>query len=139
MSDDIELVRRLTVAYNRGDLNMLREHYAWDIVVDAGDMWPALGAVHGVERVLAEFASIFATFEQVEVIADDYIERGGAVVVPSRWRGTMAGSESVIEQPVAVVYRVRDGLMASIQYFHEFAAALEAAEEGPPAPAELPA
>ena len=129
MSDDVEFVRWLTVAYNRGDLETLRAHYAPDIVVDAGDLWPA-GPVQGVDRVLAEFASIFSTFEQVEVIADDYIERGGGVVVPSHWRGTMAGSKSVIEQPLAVVYRVCDGLVSSIQYFHDLGAALAAAERG---------
>src|SRR5437870_4561907 len=63
MSDDVELVRWLTAAYNRGDLDTLRAHYAPDIVVDAGDLWPA-GPVQGVDRVLAEFASIFSTFEK---------------------------------------------------------------------------
>jgi ketosteroid isomerase-like protein len=136
MSDDIELVRWLTVAYNRGDLDTLREYYTSDIVVDAGDLWPASGPVHGVERVLAEFASILATFERVEVIADDYIERGRGIVVPSRWCGTMPGSDSVIEQRIAVVYRVRDGCVASIQYFGDLDAALAAAERAPPTVAE---
>jgi len=131
MTDDVELVRWLTAAYNRGDLVTLREHYAPDIVVDAGDMWPAAGPVQGVDRVLAEFASIFSTFEHVEVIADHYVEHGGGVVVPSHWRGTMAGSKSVIEQPVAVVYRICDGLVSSIQYFHDLDEALAAAERGP--------
>jgi ketosteroid isomerase-like protein len=135
VSGDIDLVRWLTVAYNRGDLDTLREHYASDIVVDAGELWPALGAVHGVDRVLAEFASIFGTFERVEVIADDYLERGGAVVVPSRWCGTMSGSDSVIEQAVTVVYRVHDGHVTSIQYFTDLAAALAAADGTPPSAA----
>lgn len=86
------------------------------------------GQVQGVERVLAEFASIFATFERVEVIAEDYIERGGAIVVPSRWRGTVSGSDSVIEQPIVAVYRLRDGRVASIEYFGALDAGLAAAE-----------
>jgi len=132
MSDDIELLRRLTEAYNRGDLGALREHYAPDIVVDAGDLWPVLGPVQGVERVLAEFASMFAAFDRVEVIADNYIERGGGVVVPSHWCGTMADSDSVIDQAVAVVYRISDARVTSIQYFGDLAAALTAADGGPP-------
>jgi ketosteroid isomerase-like protein len=132
MSGDIDLVRWLTVAYNRGDLDALREHYASDIVVDAGELWPALGAVHGVDHVLTEFASILGTFERVEVIADEYLERGGAVVVPSRWCGTMPGSDSVIEQALAVVYRVDDERVTSIQYFTDLDAALAAADGTPP-------
>ncbi len=128
MSADIELLRRATEAYNRGDVDALRECYAPDITADAGELWPVAGQVQGVERVLAEFASIFATFERVEVIAEDYIERGGAIVVPSRWRGTVSGSDSVIEQPIVAVYRLRDGRVASIEYFGALDAGLAAAE-----------
>jgi ketosteroid isomerase-like protein len=128
MSADIELLRRATEAYNRGDLEALRDCYAPDITADAGELWPAAGRVRGVERVLSEFASMFATFERVEVVAEDYIERGGAIVVPSRWRGTVSGSDSVIEQPIVAVYRVRAGRVASIEYFSGLDAGLAAAE-----------
>jgi ketosteroid isomerase-like protein len=138
MSADIELLRSLTDAWNRGDMDTLREYYAPDMSADAGELWPAaVGRVHGVDQVLAAFASGFATFERVEVIAEDYIERGGAIVVPSRWCGTMAGSASVIEQPVVAVYRVRGGRVASIDYFRALDAALAAAD-GPPPPSEPP-
>jgi ketosteroid isomerase-like protein len=132
MSEDVELLRRLTVIYNRGEFDTLREYYTSDIVVDAGDLWPASGPVHGIDRVLAEFASILATFERVEVIAESYIERGEGIVVPSRWCGTMPGSDRVIEQPVVVVYRLREGRVASIQYFAELDDALAAADGEPP-------
>lgn len=133
MSDDIELLRRLTEAFNRGDLATMRESYAPDIIVDAGELWPAAsGPVRGVEHVLAGFASIAANFERVEVIAQDYIEHPGAVVVPSRWCGTVSGSDSVIEQPIVVVYRLRDNLVTSIQYFGNLIAATTAAEGEPP-------
>jgi ketosteroid isomerase-like protein len=128
MSADIELLRRATAAYNRGDLDALRELYAADITAKAGELWPSAGQVQGVERVLSEFASMFATFERVEVVAEDYIERGQAVVVPSRWRGTVSGSDSVIEQLVVAVYRVRAGRVASIEYFGGLDAGLAAAE-----------
>ena len=132
MSEEVELLRRLTVMYNRGEFDTLREHYTADVVVDAGDLWPASGPVHGIDRVLAEFASIFATFERVEVIAESYIERSGGIVVPSRWCGTMPGSDSVIEQAVVVLYRLREGRVASIRYFADLDDALAAADEQPP-------
>jgi ketosteroid isomerase-like protein len=136
MSEDVELLRRLTVIYNRGEFDTLREYYTADIVVDAGDLWPASGPVHGIDRVLAEFASILATFERVEVIAERYIERPDGIVVPSRWCGTMPGSNSVIEQSIVVVYRLREGRVESIRYFGDLEGALAAAEGGPPTVAE---
>lgn len=134
MSDDIELLRRAVDAFNRGDLDTLRDFYAPDVTADAGELWPAAGRVHGVDRVLAEFAAIFATFEQVELICEDYIERGGAVVIPTRWRGRLSGSDHVIEQVVFPVYRLRDGHLVSIDYLGTLDAALAAADTGlPPA------
>jgi ketosteroid isomerase-like protein len=133
MSADIELLRSLTEAWNRGDIDTLRAHYAPDMTADPGELWPAsVGRVYGVDEVLAAFESGFAIFDRVEVIAEDYIERGEAIVVPTRWCGTMSGSDTVIEQPVVAVYRVRDGRVASIDYFRALDAALAAAEAPPP-------
>lgn len=132
MSEDIELLHRLTDAFNRGDLDALRECYCPDISADAGELWLAAGRVHGVERVLSEFASIMATFERVEVIADDYVQRGSTVVVPSRWCGTVAGSDTVIEQPIVAVYGLRDGRVASIDYFGTLDSALGTVAAEPP-------
>jgi ketosteroid isomerase-like protein len=131
VSDVTEHVRWLTTVYNSGDWDTLREWYAPDIVVDAGELWPVAGPVRGVDRVIAEFTSIFATFQDVEVVGEEYIERNGAIVVPSLWRGKVAGSDSVIEQALAAVYRLQGRRMASIQYFPDLDTALAAADAGP--------
>jgi ketosteroid isomerase-like protein len=103
----------------------------------AGALWPVAGEVVGREAVLAQFASIFDTFESSVVIAEDPIEfDDGVVVVPSRWRGTLRGSAGVIEQRLAVVYRLRAGLIANIGYFAGLDEALVAA--GSQAQAEAP-
>ncbi len=134
MSGDIEVLRQAHEAYNRGDLDALREFYTPDVSADAGELWPASGRVHGVEHVLAEFASIMSTFEQVEVIAEDYIECSGAIVVPSRWRGRVSGSNSVIEQPIVAAYWFRDGRVCSIGYYGDLDAAMTAVEGESPTP-----
>lgn len=131
MSADVDLLCKATEVFNSGDLEALRELYAPDISADAGELWPSAGRVQGVDQVLAEFASIFSIFERVEVVAERYIERGGgAVIVPSLWSGTVAGSSNVIEQPVIAVYRVRDGRVASIEYLPDLETALAATAQG---------
>ena len=136
MSDDIDLLRRLTDAFNRRDLDTLREFYAPDLTAHAGELSLQAGRA-GRPVVLAEFASLFATFERMEVIAEDYIKRGGAIVVPSRWCGTVSGSDSVIEQRVVAVYRVRDGLVSAIDYYGTLDTAFAAVDAQAP-PAESP-
>jgi ketosteroid isomerase-like protein len=96
------------------------------LTAKAGALWPAAGEISGRDAVLAQFASIFATFENSLVIAEDYIEHeGDVVVVPSLWRGTLGGSDRVIEQRLVAVYRLRDGLIAQIGYFAGLNEALE--------------
>jgi hypothetical protein len=48
----------------------------------------------------------------------------------------MPGSNSVIEQSIVVVYRLREGRVESIRYFGDLEGALAAAEGGPPTVAE---
>jgi ketosteroid isomerase-like protein len=107
------------------------------VSASAGTLWPSAGEIVGRDAVLAQFASIFDTFESGVVIAESFIECDpGVVVVPSRWRGTLRGSGAgVIEQRLAVVYGLRDGRIASIGYFQGLDEALEAAGSQPQAEA----
>jgi ketosteroid isomerase-like protein len=136
MSDDIDLLCRLTEAFNRRDLDTLRQFYAPDLTAHAGVLSLRTGAA-GRAEVLAEFASLFATFQRMEVIAEEYIERGGAVVVPSRWCGTVSDSEKLIEQRVVAVYRVREGRVTAIDYYGTLDTAF-AAVDAEPRPAAPP-
>jgi ketosteroid isomerase-like protein len=123
--DNVETISRAYEAWNRGDLDAVRDIYAHDVVADAGGLWPAAGVVYGPDAIIENFASIFATFEYSEIIADDYIERGDFVVVPTRWRGRLHESASLIEQRLVAVYRLRDGQVVRIGYFPELEPAME--------------
>jgi ketosteroid isomerase-like protein len=131
-SQDVETVRGAHEAWNGGDLEALRAFYTEDVTASAGTLWPAAGEVSGREAVLAQFASIFETFEDSVVVAEEFVERaGGVVVVPSRWRGKLRGSDGMIEQRLVAVYHLRDGRIAHIGYFADLDQALAALEAGP--------
>ena len=115
--DTVETVRLGYEAWNRGDLETLRAMYAADVTADAGGLWPAAGEVSGSEAIIEAFASILATFDKSEVLADEYIERGESVFVPTRWRGLLPGSEDVVEQRVVAAYTLRGGQVVHIGYF----------------------
>jgi ketosteroid isomerase-like protein len=114
-SDREEAIRRAHEAWNRGDFDGVRDLYAPDITADPGVMWPSSGTLSGPDPIIENFASIRDTFEDSEVIADDYIERGDTVVVPTRWRGVVAGS--TIEQKVVATYTFRGEKVQHIAYY----------------------
>jgi ketosteroid isomerase-like protein len=117
MADNVETIRRGYEAWNRGDLDSLAAIYAPEVTADAGVLWPAAGEIAGSEAIIDAFASIIAVFEKSEVLADEYIEHGDSVVVPTRWRGLLPGSQDVVEQKVVAVYTMRDGQVVHIGYF----------------------
>jgi ketosteroid isomerase-like protein len=123
--ETVETLRRGYDAWNRGDLDAVREMYAPDVTANAHELWPAAGEVSGADAIIEAFASILDLFQHSELIAEEFIERGESVVVPTRWRGTLPDSESVIEQRVIAVYRFRDGQVAHIDYFERLDEALE--------------
>jgi ketosteroid isomerase-like protein len=128
-TENVDTVRRGYDAWNRGDLDAVREIYAPDVVANAGGLWPAAGEVEGPEAIIHEFASILAVFETSELVPEDFIERGDTVVVvPTCWRGTLAGSGSVIEQHLVCVYTLRDALVVRIDYLGSLDEALRLAE-----------
>ena len=74
--ENVETVRRGYDAWNRGDLDAVREIYAPDVTANAGALWTAAGELAGSEAIIEAFASIRATFQNSELVPDEYIERG---------------------------------------------------------------
>ncbi len=115
--ENVETIRRGYDAWNRGDLEAVRDSYAQDVTANAGGLWPAAGELAGAEAIIAAFASIRSTFQNSELVPDAYIEHGESVVVPTRWRGTLPDSQNVIEQWVVAAYTLRAGQIVHIGYF----------------------
>lgn len=114
---NVDVVRTGYEAWNRGDLDAVRGIYAPEVTASAGALWPAAGEVSGPEAIIQAFASILNTFEHSELVPEEFVEEGDSVLVPTLWRGTMAGSEGVIEQRLVVVYTLRGDQIVHIGYF----------------------
>jgi ketosteroid isomerase-like protein len=121
---NVEVVSAGYDAWNRGDLDAVREIYASDVVANAGELWPAAGEVSGPDAIIEGFASIFSAFERSELVPEEYVEHGDSVVVPTLWRGTLPGSERAIEQRLVAVYTLREGQIVRIGYYQGMPEAL---------------
>lgn len=80
----------------------------------------------GFERWMSDWSAAWSRFRMVP---QEFIDVGdGTVVVYARMKATGRGSTVPVERDDALLYRVRDGLIAQLDYFNNRSEALAAAE-----------
>ncbi len=114
---DVEVVREsLTLWARTGEVDWDLVHEELEIrdhdLIDAGE-YRGRG---GFERWMTDWAAPWSTFSmELQELRD----AGGHVVVAFvRMRATGAGSSVPVERDDAIVYRLRDGLIASLDYYN---------------------
>ena len=124
--DPVEIVREALRRWRRtGEPAWELTHADCEVVdhdiLDAGEYRGRAG----VERWLADWESAWSDFS---MDAEELIDAGGGtVVVLLRMRATGRGSSVSVERDDAIVYELRDGLVARLDYYNDRAQALAAA------------
>ncbi|HEX6651973.1 MAG TPA: nuclear transport factor 2 family protein [Thermoleophilaceae bacterium] len=113
--DHVDVVRRVINAYNRRDIEALRELNAPDIEVDWSESrGPQQGVYHGRDELMAFMQEFFESFETIEMEPERFIERADDIVVPSS--GRFVGRQGVETSARSVlVFRVEDGLVTRLR------------------------
>lgn len=112
--------------WNAGDMRAYREMLHPEVVVRPPRRWPEPGPFVGRDAAMREFLQMRETWDaDVVKPIDDFIEAGDRVVVRVAWRGR--GRGPAWNMQASVVYTVRDGKVATMDFFWEHAEALQAA------------
>ena len=124
--DNVEIARRSTQAFNRGDIDAwlacFHVEIEWHGVPDEPDPGPHRGH-DGILRMVARWTE---TFPDLRAEAEEFIDAGEFVVVPMCLRGHMPGSDAEVEVDDVMVHRYRDGKIAEVREYRSLEAALEA-------------
>lgn len=124
--ENVELFRKATDAWNRGDLEAYLEH-----LHPEGEWYPGVtavegGVVLGHDGLKKWWADVHATFEVLSVTFDEVRDLGDAVLGLGRARGR-SRSGIPVDRDYAVLTRYRDGLAVTSRAFSSHEEALEAA------------
>jgi uncharacterized protein len=98
------------------------EDIAWHDPPDFPDAQVHIG-MEGAIRALAVWASAWSEW-QIEL--NDYVDAGERVLVRGTQRGRGKDTGVVVEQPLCLVYLLRDGKVVEVRAFFNEAQALEA-------------
>jgi ketosteroid isomerase-like protein len=125
---NLEIVRRSTDAYNRGDLDGIVENWAPDAVLDwSNSRGLEAGVYRGHDQIRAFTRRFLAAWEEVRLEIDDPIEVGGDALVLENVTHLRGRDGIEIQARSAWLTTFRDGQQTSLTLYQTKQEALEAA------------
>ena len=122
-----DLIHQLIGAWNAGDLDTVFELYTEDAEMRTGPHWPERVTYRGREEIRATSQDWASLWEALQVEVDALEEFGDNVVVTGAWRMRGAASGVGGEMPIVIMFTVRGGKIALVEWFEDHDAAVAAA------------
>jgi ketosteroid isomerase-like protein len=126
-SENVEMIRRATAAFNRRDLEAWLAHFDRDIVWYAMPDEPEPGPFHGLNQVQAMAGRWMELLSDFRIEVKEYIDAGDYVVVPARMHGHHPDSDADVTVDEVYVNKCRNGRVVEVREFRTMGEALEAA------------
>jgi ketosteroid isomerase-like protein len=127
--ENVETVRRYLRAYEQLDvekgISFMHPDVTWRAIEGAPDDIGVFRGHQAMRDYYQEWIDIFA--DPRSELVEDLIEVGDRVVAVVRYIGRIKGSDKEVEMTLAIVFRVRDGKIASGREYATRAEALDAA------------
>jgi ketosteroid isomerase-like protein len=127
MEENIEVIRKVGERLNDGDVDGMLELYADDVVLIAGEHWPDTKPVEGKAAFRESTEDWLSVWQSVELETDEVEAYGDRVVAHGCWRniGRVSGLDGTM--PIHIVFTVRDGRIARLEWFEDHGSAVAAA------------
>ena len=124
---NVEIVRRSFEAFIGGDFEGAMREFHSDIAYDLTRISPDGQLYEGHEGVRTGMRRWLGAWAEYTMEVDEYVDAGDSVVVFFRESGRGKGSGVRIEQSVAGVWTLRDGMVVRVTPFPDRSEALRAA------------
>jgi ketosteroid isomerase-like protein len=125
--ENVEIVRAVYGAGDRGDLNAALSYLHPEIEFHTYAHAPQAGVYRGKEAVQKYNEDLFGQFESLRIEIEALIDAGDRVVVVSTQHAVPKGGEQEIEVHMVEVWTIRDDLLAERHSYATREEALEAA------------
>jgi ketosteroid isomerase-like protein len=129
--ENVEALRRLYGEWAKGNLWALREiadpDIEWEWAEEMASLYGGPRTYRGLEEIGAATLEWLEAWDSYWMTAEDFVEADDEVVVFMRLHAKAADSDSVIEQPIAAVWAMRNGRAVRVRYYANRTEALEAA------------
>jgi len=128
---NVEIIRGIWEADRRRDWEAVASAYAPDVVwTDHSGLWGDWGEARGPDGIRDAFLRWHEAFAGIEFDWEEEAHEGDLVIVTYRIRGRGRGSGIEIDEPITVVWRLRDARVVEIRAYTDRAEALAVAGLG---------
>jgi ketosteroid isomerase-like protein len=129
MTDPREIVRQVSERWNAGDFAGLLELYHDDVSVHTGEHWPERHVLEGKDAFRESIDEWLSVWESIAVETDRVEVFGDRVVAHGAWRSTgrLSGVEGTL--PIHIVFTVRDGKIARVDWCPDHEQAIATARD----------
>jgi ketosteroid isomerase-like protein len=127
MPENAEVIRELSERWNAGDVEGALELYTEDAVAVSGPDWPEQTTHRGHEELRANMKDWLSVWDSSQIEIGSIETFGDKVVGTGTWltRGRASGAEG--RMPFAILFTLRDGKIAVLEWFTDHDAAVAAA------------
>jgi ketosteroid isomerase-like protein len=120
---NVEIVREVFAAYERGDLSKAMSYYEPDVAFNPAEEPP----IHGRDAVIEYLQRWEEPWDDYEAEGEEFIDAGDCVVVTFHAKGRGKASGIEVDARSYQVYKLRNGKLARMDEYTDRREALEAA------------
>jgi ketosteroid isomerase-like protein len=122
-----DVIRELVRRWNSGDLDGALELYTDDGEIRTGAHWPENAVYRGRDAIRATTEDWTSMWQRIQIQLDTLDEHGDRVMATGAWlmRGAASGIDG--EMPIFIVFTIRDGKIAVLEWFPDRDSAVAAA------------
>ncbi len=128
-NDHPAIAQQLIARWNAGDIEGVVELYTEDTAMYAGPEWPDQATYRGHDGVRQNIEQWRSVWESSSIELEELASFGDRVVASGAWvtRGRASGVSG--RMPFVILLRIRNGKIASLEWFTDHDVAVAAARE----------
>jgi ketosteroid isomerase-like protein len=124
--ENVALVQRAYELWNAGDMDAASRTYAPHAVMSTPPDWPDSITSSDRDEMFKRLVENRALFESDRLVAEQWIEAGDRVIVPTQWCGVPKGGSAELKVFVVPVYTVRSHRIVRLDWYSSVQQALKA-------------
>jgi ketosteroid isomerase-like protein len=124
-----DVIRQLVERWNSGDLEGTFDLYTEDAEMRTGSHWPERATYRGREAIRETSEEWSSLWHRLQIELDSVEEYGDKAVGTGAWRLRGAASGVDGEMPISILFTLRDGKIALLEWFPNRDEAVAAARD----------